>query len=252
MKGPLILSRRLRAAMFATACAGTLVLGGCASSSEPRYYTLAHGGDAAAAGAALPATTVLSGTTSPTGTGTGTGTSAGTGNGTGVGTGTASQPLWIEVAPARVPERLNRQQIVIGGPDGRVTPLDMARWSAPLPDEWRDALSQRLQIVLGAVDVYQQGLSGVQPLYRITTEVVRLDAQPGARVGATVNWTVRRLPDGRTLAGRTQAELPATGSGDDVAGVVAAMRQVVADTATQIAAGVESLRTEPATVGRRP
>ncbi len=242
MKGSLILSRRLRAATFATACAGALLLGGCASSSEPRYYTLAHGGEAAAAGAAMPATAVVSGTSSPTGTGTGTGT----------GTSAASQPLWIEVAPARVPERLNRQQIVIGGADGRVTPLDMARWSAPLPDEWRDALSQRLQIVLGAVDVYQQGLSGVQPLYRITTEVVRLDAQPGTRVGATVNWTVRRLPDGRTLAGRTQAELPATGSGDDVAGVVAAMRQVVADTATQIAAGVASLRTEPATVSSKP
>lgn len=238
MKGPLILSRRLRAAMFATACAGALLLGGCASSSEPRYYTLAHGGEGAAAGATMPATAVMSGANSPTGTGTGTIA--------------ASQPLWIEVAPARVPERLNRQQIVIGGPDGRVTPLDMARWSAPLPDEWRDALSQRLQIVLGAVDVYQQGLSGVQPLYRITTEVVRLDAQPGARVGATVNWTVRRLPDGRTLAGRTQAELPATGSGDDVTGVVAAMRQVVADTATQIAAGVASLRTEPATVSSKP
>ncbi len=240
MKGPLILSRRLRAAMFATACAGTLLLGGCASSSEPRYYTLAHGGETGqtgaggAAGAGLPATAVATGTASATGAVS------------------ASQPLWIEVAPARVPERLNRQQIVIGGPDGRVTPLDMARWSAPLPDEWRDALSQRLQIVLGAVDVYQQGLSGVQPLYRITTEVVRLDAQPGARVGATVNWTVRRLPDGRTLAGRTQADLPAPGSGDDVAGVVAAMRQVVADTAAQIAAGVASLRPEGATVSRQP
>lgn len=242
MKGPLNLSRRLRAAIFATACAGTLLLGGCASSSEPRYYTLAHGTEAGSAGAALPATAVVSDGNPPTGTGTGTG----------MGTIAASQPLWIEVAPARVPERLNRQQIVIGGPDGRVTPLDMARWSAPLPDEWRDALSQRLQIVLGAVDVYQQGLSGVQPLYRITTEVVRLDARPGASVGATVNWTVRRLPDGRTLAGRTQAELPAAGSGDDVASVVAAMRQVVADTATQIAAGVASLRTEPATVSRQP
>jgi len=34
--------------------------------------------------------------------------------------------------------------------------------------------------------------------------------------------------------------------------VVAAMRQVVADTATQIAAGVASLRQEPATVSRQP
>lgn len=235
MKGPHIPTRRLRAAMFATACAGTLLLGACASSSEPRYYSLAPGGEAGAAGAALPATVV-----------------ARTGTASAAGSPSATQPLWIEVAPARVPERLNRQQIVVAGADGSVTPLDMARWSAPLPDEWRDALSQRLQIVLGAVDVYQQGLSDVQPLYRITTDVVRLDAQPGARVGATVNWTVRRLPDGRTLAGRTQAELPVTSGGHDIGGVVAAMRQVVDDTAGQIAAAVASLRQEPTTVSRKP
>ena len=108
-----------------------------------------------------------------------------------------------------------------------------------LPDELRDALSQRLQATLGAVDTYQQGLSDVQPLYRITTEVLRLDAEVGQRAGATINWTVRRLPDGKVVSGRTQAELPAPG---EVDGVVAAYREIVASTAKDIAAGVEALR----------
>ncbi|UDM49797.1 membrane integrity-associated transporter subunit PqiC [Cupriavidus sp. MP-37] len=197
---------------LACASAAAAVLAGCAS-PEPRYYTLAQGPVAVAAPvpAAAPST----------------------------------DTLWLEVAPVRVPERLNRPQLVVrdsgngNGSDAGVRLLDLSRWSAPLPDELRDALSQRLQATLGAVDTYQQGLSDVQPLYRITTEVLRLDADLGQRAGATINWTVRRLPDGKVVSGRTQAELPAPGAVD---GVVAAYREIVASTANDIAAGVQALR----------
>ncbi|EHP40699.1 lipoprotein [Cupriavidus basilensis OR16] len=188
------------------------LLAGCAS-PDPRYYTLAQG-PAAATGAE--------------------GQSA-----------AQAQPLWIEVAPVRVPERLNRPQLVVrDGKDGNeLKLLDLSRWSAPLPDELRDALSQQLQARLGAIDTYQQGLSEAAPVFRITTEVVRLDADVGQRAGAVINWTVRRLPDGKVKAGRTQAELPAPGAVD---GVVAAYRQIVASTADDIAASVESLRRDAA------
>ncbi|AMR77052.1 PqiC family protein [Cupriavidus nantongensis] len=196
------------------ASAAAAVLAGCAS-PEPRYYTLAQGPGAVAAPAPAAAP--------------------------------STDTLWLEVAPVRVPERLNRPQLVVrdgrsgndGGSDAGVRLLDLSRWSSPLPDELRDALSQRLQATLGAVDTYQQGLSDVQPLYRITTEVLRLDADVGQRAGATINWTVRRLPDGKVVSGRTQAELPAPG---EVDGVVAAYRQIVASTANDIAAGVQALR----------
>ncbi len=194
----------------ALAAAALAAVAGCAS-PEPRYYTLAQG---PAAVATLPATTPAASTNT----------------------------LWLEVAPVRVPERLNRPQLVVrdgAGGDASLRLLDLARWSSPLPDELRDALSQRLQATLGAVDTYQQGLSDVQPLYRITTEVLRLDADVGQRAGATINWTVRRLPDGKVVSGRTQAELPAPGAVD---GVVAAYREIVASTAADIAAGVQSLR----------
>ncbi|CAG9168871.1 PqiC family protein [Cupriavidus pinatubonensis] len=185
------------------------VLAGCAS-PEPHYYTLAQG-PAADASAVTPAVP-------------------------------ASDPLWIEVAPVRVPERLNRPQLVVRDPrngnESGLRLLDLSRWSSPLPDEMRDALSQRLQASLGAVDTYQQGLADVAPVYRITTEVVRLDADIGQRAGATINWTVRRLPDGKVVSGRTQSDLPAPG---EVDAVVAAYREILSGTAGDIAAGVRSL-----------
>lgn len=182
-------------------------LGGCAS-PEPRYYTLAS----------APATPVAP---------------------------SATQPVWIEVAPVRVPERLNRAQLVVThGSTGAVKLLDQSRWSSPLPDELRDALSQQLQGNLGAVDTYQQGLSEVEPVFRVTTEVVRLDAEPGQRAGATIAWTVRRLPDGKVVSGRTEADLPAPGQVD---GMVGAYRQIVATTATDIATGIRSLHVQGGT-----
>jgi len=208
---PTIATRRGLLAAGAAVAAAAL-LAGCAS-SEPRYYTLAPtvtGGDAPAPQASVP----------------------------------AGAPVWIEVAPVRVPERLNRAELVLGDDgagsgDSRLRRLDRARWSASLPDELRDALSQRLQATLGAQDTYQQGLSGVEPIYRVTTDVVRLDAAPGGQASAVINWSVRRLPDGKLATGQTRADLPA-GSGVD--GVVAAYRQILSTAAADIAGGVRTLQ----------
>lgn len=189
-------------ALVALLVACGAVLGGCAS-PDPRYHTLAQDASVAATpGAVTP----------------------------------GQEPVWIEVAPVRVPEGLNRTQVVVTDRGG-LQLLDLERWTAPLPDEMRDALSQRLQLMLGAVDTYQQGLSDVAPVFRITTDVVRLEAVLGQRASATLQWTVRRLPDGKVVAGRTVADL---GAPADVEGVVAAYRQAVAAVASDIAGGVRT------------
>jgi len=183
------------------------LMNGCAS-PQPRYYTLAADSTNAATAVAKRDSQI-------------------------------EHSLWIEVRPVRVPERLNRTQLVVrDGTTGGVKLFDASRWTSPLPDELRDSLSQRLQSTLDAVDVYQQGVSATQPAFRVTTEVVSLDAEVGKRAAATITWTVRRLPDGKVLSGRTEAEAPAPGQLD---GVVQAYRQILAATAADIAAGVQSL-----------
>ncbi|MDW3681378.1 PqiC family protein [Cupriavidus sp. CV2] len=182
------------------------VLAGCAS-PEARYYTLSPAAEARPAAMPVP--------------------------------GQAPEPVWIEVAPVRVPERVNRINLVLSNSSGRLKLLQQDRWSASLPDEFRDALSQRLQVSLGAVDTYQHGRPGAEPLYRVSAEVVQIDAAIDERVSAIVHWTVHRLPDGKVTVGYTRAELAAAGGVD---GVVAAYQQVVINTAADIAAAVRSLR----------
>lgn len=181
-------------------------LTGCAS-PEPRYYTLAQGPTASPAAARAPRS--------------------------------ADQPIWIEVAPVHVPERLNRQNLLLVNGQGALKLMEQDRWSAPLPDELRDALSQQLRSSLGAADIYQQGLSGIGPVYSITTEVVRMDGELGKRASAEFCWTVRRLPEGKVMADCTQAELPAPGG---VEGVVVAYRKMVSNTAGDIATAIRTLR----------
>ncbi|MEM5430394.1 PqiC family protein [Cupriavidus oxalaticus] len=189
------------------AAAAMMMMNGCAS-PEARYYTLA----ANRSDAAPPVTGRAS---------------------------RSGDPLWIEVTPVRVPERLNRIQLVVrDGNSGGLKLSDTSRWTSPLPNELRDALSQQLQASLDAVDVYQRGLSARQPAFRVTTDVVALDADVGKRAAATIAWTVRRLPDGKVLSGRTEAEVPAPGQ---VEGVVKAYREILAATAADIAVGVQSL-----------
>lgn len=185
----------------------TVMIDGCAS-PEPRYYTLA-------AGSSDTATTVPAGIRR------------------------TLAPRWIEVMPVRVPERMNRAQLMVrDGSGGGIKLLDTSRWTSPLPDELRDALSQHLQSSLDAVDIYQHGLPATTPAIRVTAEVVMLDADVGKRAAATIAWTVRRLPDGKILSGRTEAEVSAPGQVD---GVVNAYRQILAVTAADIASSMLAL-----------
>ncbi|MDB5768251.1 MAG: hypothetical protein JWQ61_3065 [Collimonas fungivorans] len=180
-------------------------LAGCAS-PEPRYYTLAPGPAIDAGVAPIPVQ--------------------------------SKEPLLIEVPPVRVPERLNRANLLLEDGNGALKVMEQDRWSAPLPDELRDALSQELQASLGAVDIYHQGVSRVAPMYRITVEVVRMDAGLGNRAAAIINWTVQRFPDRKLTSGQTQAELPTSGK---VNSVVAAYQQIIVNTAGDIAAAIHTL-----------
>ncbi|AOI59134.1 PqiC family protein [Burkholderia diffusa] len=187
---------------------GASILTGCAS-PEPRYYTLEQvsAGRAAVEQCAAPAT--------------------------GIGS------RWIEVAPVAVPERLNRTNLILNQRNGTFKLLEQDRWLAPLPDELRDALSQRLQSSLGAVDIYQRNPSGVKPQYRVTAAVVSMDAELGIRAGAVINWTVQRVSDGQLTAGRTQAEWPAPG---ELGSLVLAYQQIVTQAAADIAMAVCALK----------
>ena len=115
------------------------ILAGCGASPPARYYTLQPPGATQAVQA-----------------------------------GVAPAPFMIEILPVNVPAQADQPQLMVRTGDGTVAPLYSERWSAPLPDEFRAALSDTLTRELGAPDVQVIDIQDVNDAYKkVKNEDVR-------------------------------------------------------------------------------
>ncbi|ATJ87134.1 membrane integrity-associated transporter subunit PqiC [Ralstonia solanacearum] len=160
----------------------------------------------------------------------------------------------FRLSGVRVPERLDKPQIVLRTSDSQVQELEQQRWAAPFGAELRDALSADLADALSAVDVGGATPPAGVPLYRIGADVQRLDARPGQDVSALVTWRVSR--DAATPGSSSNNSNNSNGSngsaltcqatlaeptGGEVDAVVAATQRVVRQWSQRVAESVHSL-----------
>ena len=185
---------------YALAVAGIVVAGCAFNSPQETFYTL----DAASAATA----------TAPSGA--------------------AASTLVVFVAPARVPELVERPQMVISIGAAQVVPLEQQRWAEPLRAQIARVVALDLAQVLQSsrVSTNEDVLDGADPSkgYRVTLDVQRFETRPGEAAAMEVAWTVRRAPSG-------------VGGGGGVSGVASPSVVAVTDV---VASGRERVR-EPAT-----
>jgi uncharacterized lipoprotein YmbA len=195
--------------LAALSCAAVLLLAACGSTPPDRYYTLAAPGGLAAPTAA-PAV-----------------------------------PVFIELAPVAVPERLARPQMVVspaGGRSAEVALLEQHRWSSSFENELRDALASGIAARLGAIDVTKGGRQPGTPAWRIAVQVQQFDAVENTRVDAALSWTVRRSDADRSATCQWRGSEP-VGPGIDA---LAQGAQRVASSASEaIARHVARLQQAP-------
>ncbi|ABR88488.1 Uncharacterized conserved protein [Janthinobacterium sp. Marseille] len=202
----------LRSRLLTGVCVlGTVVLlAACANTSNARYYTLTG-----------PTASALTPPASAT-------------------------PLFIELAPVAVPERLARPQMVLSKPAGQSAELELLeqyRWTSSFENEMRDALSAGITNRLGAVDVSKSGRSQGQAVWRIAVQLRQFDAIENTRVDAAFSWTARRSDTGSNAVCQW-AGSEAVGSGMDA---LAQGAQRITDRAAQmIAQHLATLATNPA------
>lgn len=150
--------------------------------------------------------------------------------------------LLVEVLPVTVPERLNRDEVVLSGPGGQPELRGGDRWAAPLADEMRQMVDDALWRRLRAADVYGApplpGSAGM-PQYRLALRIERLDATPGGQAVAEASWTLRRLPQGAQAFCRSAAAEPV--AAPDTGTAVAALGRVSSRLAAAVAASLERL-----------
>jgi len=163
----------------------------------------------------------------------------------------------FRLSGVRVPDRLDKPQIVLRTSDSEVVALEQQRWAAPFGSELRDALSANLATTLSAVDVGSAAAPAGVPLYRIVAEMRSYDARPGQGVTALVTWRVSRDAGTQSaspaaLTCQTTLALPVNGqpaganANAGVDAVVSSTQRLVQQWSQQIAQSVQGLESPSA------
>ncbi|RBL86850.1 hypothetical protein DDE05_07690 [Streptomyces cavourensis] len=139
----------------APALALVALLAGCASSPPVHYYTLQ--------GPSAPAPAVPR----------------------------AAAPFLIDVQSVNVVAQADQPQLMVRTGDGSVSALYSERWTSPLGDEIRGALSDALKHDLGALDVQVVKPGPVAPVWRVQTDVQRFDLVADRMAQLDATWRVR-------------------------------------------------------------
>lgn len=184
--------------------AAALLAAGCASAPETRFYTLSDPLQSSEPKDSLPRSLPSS----------------------------SPGPIFIDVMPVTVPERLARPQLVVRtkGQETQLFILEQERWSSHFNYELRDAFATRIANQIGAINETRGSRSPDQSGYRIAIELSKFDAIVGDQVQARFSWTVTRTTDGRTAACySTLSESVSGGIGGVVKGVQRMVSSVAAD-----------------------
>ena len=155
-------------------------------------------------------------------------------------------PIFIELAPVAVPERLARPQMVLskirdGQGSAEVELLEQHRWASSFDSELRDALAGGIAARLGAIDATKGGRQPGQSAWRIAVQLRQFDAVENAHVDAAFSWTVRRSDGARSAACQWSGREPV---GAGIAALAQGAQRVTSSAAQAIARHVAALNAQ--------
>lgn len=189
--------RRQRVPSFIGAALAGALLAGCAATPPTRYYTL------------LPAVAASEQRSE------------------------AAPRFDWNVDPVVVAAQFDQPQWVVRAADGSLVVLDNERWIAPLGDEIRGAVVERLTPRFGPPNPGSSAAGA--PAWRVRIDVQRFDLLPGSEARIVADWSLRG--DGQAL--RCHAAISQPVAAPDYASLARAQQQAVARLADAIAAALE-------------
>lgn len=193
-----------------------VMLGACASTSTESFYTLNPSATApaaldvsAAAAASVPAANTASG-------------------------------IGIAVGPVRVPEIVDRSQLVIRRGATQVDLLEQHRWAQPLRAEIAQAIASGLRSHLpGARVALDRDAAAQNAQIRVAIDISRFDAVPGEAVVVQALWSIRSTTPQAPLAGQSTSREPLQGSGNEE--IAPAFARAMAGVSRDIAAAIAAM-----------
>lgn len=148
----------------------------------------------------------------------------------------------VVITDVRLPQYLDRSQIVVRGGDHRLQISEYDLWAGNLREDMTRVLAVNLGRLLESERVLPAPNSlRLKPDYRVEVEVLRFERESGGRVGLLARWWLMRGSDAALLASSTEM-LSGTPLGDDAPydALVASMSSVYGELANAIARSIRS------------
>jgi hypothetical protein len=101
----------------------------------------------------------------------------------------AAPPVVVDLLPFSVPPQVDQPQWLVRQSDDSLLLLEQERWAAPLRDELRGAVSERLASHWGAVDVRALA-AATASVWRVRVDVQRFESLPGREAQLEANWSI--------------------------------------------------------------
>jgi len=137
----------------------------------------------------------------------------------------------LGVGPLRLPEYLNRSQIVTRGGGSELEVDEFSRWAEPLTQAFHRVVSTDVDNMMNRVIVIAFPWEAVVQKhvdYRLLGEVTRFDADRSGRVVLDMQWAISDVSEGVPVAIHRSKYETRAASPDDPANVVSAMNDALA------------------------
>lgn len=150
--------------------------------------------------------------------------------------------LSLGVGPVKLPDYLNRSQIVTRTSSETVQLAEYDRWAEPLDKNFARVLADDLGSLLGTDRVALFPLSGFRKLdYQVVVEVVRFDGQCGGKAVLSVRYSLFGT-DGKEPLVSKKAEFTEPVKGNTYEALVAAHCRNLGALSHEIASAVQALK----------
>jgi hypothetical protein len=147
-------------------------------------------------------------------------------------------PPALEVMPVRLPDALQRAQLVTTAGEGTLALSERHRWAHGLDRDLQRVLADNLSALLGseAVAPFPDGVR-VKAAWRLEVDVQRLDGRPGGVLALRATWMLVPAQGGAALL-RRRVALDEPVGGPGLEALVAAHDRVLDRLSREIAATV--------------
>ncbi|WP_372527424.1 membrane integrity-associated transporter subunit PqiC [Piscinibacter sp.] len=161
---------------------------------------------------------------------------------------TPQPPVVVELLPFSVPPQVDQPQWLVRGADDSLLLLEQERWAAPLRDELRGAVTERLASRWGAVDVHALAATPTGA-WRVRVDVQRFESLPSREARLDSVWSIAS-PQRAASTLRCRSGIRESVTEPGAPALAAAHRRAAARLADEIGRQLQALqRGEPGTCG---